>query len=327
LGNGPYYITEKSESELVLTRNELYWDVNEVEIPKMRILFQDEPEKITERFNQGEIDWAADGMILDMVLNKDAIVPNSLFATSYFYFNCSHEPWDNPLVREGLTQILPWDKIRDKQFMLMPAATLVPQIPGYPKLEGIEKQDIEKGKTLLEKAGYTEGRGLSEVIIKIPAGSESRRIAKMMKTTWEEQLQVSVAVQEYMYPQYYNELESGGYTLGTITWIGDFPDPLTFLQMWTAESNLNDAQYRNTDYDETIKESMSYTGEKRYEKLADAERILLQQAVVLPIHRSPAFNLIDLQAVRGWFPNPLDIHPLKFIHYAKPQVGPGIVKR
>lgn len=146
-----------------------------------------------------------------------------------------------------------------------------------------------------------------------------------MKQTWEESLGLTVTIQEFDFSEYYGILKGGDYTLGMLSWIGDFPDPLTFLQMWTSESNLNDAGYRNPDFDSIIEESMLQSGVLRYETLSRAEQLILDEAVVLPISHLPAWNLIDLSRIEGWYPNPLDIHPFRFIRKRKLRVGPGIV--
>jgi oligopeptide transport system substrate-binding protein len=326
LGNGPYYLDEKKDDELILKRNDLYWDVDSVKIPDLRIVFIDDPSIITDRFNKDQINWSADGMVLDQVNNKNAIVPNPMFATSYFYFRSKEPPLDDPKVRSGLAYLLPWKEIRNEQFMFIPTHTLVPTIPQYPELEGIQKQNMITGHTLLDEAGFENGKGLPELIIRIPQGSESNRIAELIKTAWEENLEVTVTIEQYSYPRYYNALKGPGYTLGTITWIGDFPDPLTFLQMWTTASNLNDAGYSNPEFDRVIKESMRQSGEERYNTLAEAEEIILSEAVVLPINNTPAFNLIDLNTIGGWYPNPLDIHPFKYIHYKMSIITPHVAK-
>jgi peptide/nickel transport system substrate-binding protein/oligopeptide transport system substrate-binding protein len=38
---------------------------------------------------------------------------------------------------------------------------------------------------------------------------------------------------------------------------------------------------------------------------------------VLPISYSPAVNVIDTDEIDGWFPNVLDIHPFKYLSFAK----------
>ena len=67
------------------------------------------------------------------------------------------------------------------------------------------------------------------------------------------------------------------FTIGTTTWIGDYADPLTFLELWTQNSNLNEARFYNDEYDGLIEDSYAEEDiEKRYEILAKAEDLHMQ---------------------------------------------------
>lgn len=325
-GNGPYYVYSQNEEEIVLVKNNLYWGRDSVYYNTLRIQLADNDPSRTERFNRGEIQWITDGIVLDEIEDEESLVTNPLFATNYFYFNCSEEPWNDERIRRGLALLLPWDQIRSNRFIYIPTDRLVPNLPRYPDIEGISETDTEAGLALLKEAGYPGGEGLPPVVIKIPGSFEGRRIALLMRQTWTDLLPVEVEIEEFRYGDYYEELKKEDYTLGTISWIGDFPDPLTFLQMWTADSNLNDAGYKAAVFDEIIDTSMRQTGVQRYETLSKAETILLHDAVVLPINHLPAWNVIDLSEINGWFPNPLDIHPFKYLRKYTLQVDPWIVK-
>ena len=63
---------------------------------------------------------------------------------------------------------------------------------------------------------------------------------------------------------------------------------------------------------------------KRYRRLADAEQILLTKAAILPLDHGPAINLINTKSIDGWFSNPLDVHPFKFIKFKGRTTPPGI---
>jgi len=76
-----------------------------------------------------------------------------------------------------------------------------------------------------------------------------------------------------------------------------------------------------------VKKSLGQSGEVRYKTLSEAESLLLKGAEVMPISHSPAVNLIDLQYVSGWFQNPLDIHPFKYLSFAPFKPLPGVVHR
>ena len=69
---------------------------------------------------------------------------------------------------------------------------------------------------------------------------------------------------------------------------------------------------------------MGETGNGRYETLAQAEEILLRDAIVFPISHSPSINLIDLELIDGWYPNPLDVHPFKFLSFSSGKPIPNV---
>ena len=48
--------------------------------------------------------------------------------------------------------------------------------------------------------------------------------------------------------------------------------------------------------------------------------------VVLPISHAPAFNLVDLDRIEGWFPNVLNIHPFKHLRFRELRVPPGVAE-
>jgi len=75
-----------------------------------------------------------------------------------------------------------------------------------------------------------------------------------------------------------------GITLAHTTWIGDFADPEAFLQMWTPDSPLNDAHYSDPAFEDLLARSYAKDAEERMNLLAEAETLLLQSAVVLPIY-------------------------------------------
>lgn len=324
-GNGPFYIVNKTDSEIKLVKNNLYWDARNVELDSIRAVFSDDVEDITSRFNGGEIHWIVSGVLIEALQDPRTIVTNPMFATGYFFFKSSDEPYSDSRVRRGLSLLLPWEEIRSTQFMFIPTDTLVPQVPSYPEVEGIGSQDSDEGFSLLEEAGFPRGEGLGTIVIKIPPDFESRRITGIMKETWEQYLDTAVEIREYNYPDYYSQLQNSEYTLGTITWIGDFADPLTFLQMWTKDSNLNDGGYYSEEFEAILDESTAQEGAARYETLGEAERVLLKDAAVLPINHEPAWNIIDLSLISGWYPNPLDIHPFKFVGFAAQRLPPGVV--
>ena len=322
IGNGPFRVTSWTDRELRLERNEYYWGRSQVELDRVIVRFYENSEDITRQFLQGDIHWANYWASAPEL--RPYLIANPLFATTYFYFRSDREPFDDERVRNGLALLLPWHEIRSPEAAYFPSDTLVPAIADYPEVIGIREQDTRRGLQLLSKAGYGGGRGLPPINIKVAAGSVAVRVAQIMQEAWESQLGVEVAVQEFPYRDLIEEIRAGDFTLAHQTWVGDFADPLTFLQMWMRSSNLNDAAYYNRQYDRTVTRALRTAGTERLPALASAEEMLLEEAVILPISHMVAFNLVSRGRLEGWYPNALDIHPFRFIRFKRLEGPRGV---
>ncbi len=322
IGNGPFTLQRSSQGAMILEKNDAYWDSENVKLDRIRLRFMDDPAEITREFNEGRIHWS-DNAEADMLDNSEAYQLSALFGTSYMFFLADSAPWSDPRIRRGLALLLPWASIRE-QFSFFATETLVPSLDFYPEVTGIKEGDVQEGLALLEEAGYPEGRGLPEIMIKVPRHSSAETVAGKMVSQWKEAASIEARVEVLDYDDYLSRLKEKNFTLASSTWIGDFADPLAFLQIWTSGSNLNDAYYKNPEFDALIEEAMAESNEARYKMLAEAEKLLLDEAVVLPLAHPPAFNLIDLDKIVGWHLNPLDIHPFKYIRFKRYELRPDV---
>ena len=193
-------------------------------------------------------------------------------------------------------------------------------------MTGISEQSVAEGKKLLADAGFPGGKGLPTLVVKLSRDNESMKtIVGKMADAWKSLIGLSLTVTEVDPANYLAETRKGDFTLGVSTWIGDYADPLTFLQLWTTGSNLNDARFSDADYDKAVNEAIGMMdNRKRYRRLGDAEQILLTKAAILPLDHNPAINLINTEAVGGWYSNPLDVHPFKFLTFKAHATPPSI---
>ncbi|MFQ3547494.1 MAG: peptide ABC transporter substrate-binding protein [Termitinemataceae bacterium] len=322
LSNGPFYITEQTKDRMVLAKSREYWDAKRVALDRIIIRFSEDGDEAASLWNSGEARWVAGDVNLEALTDRSGITVNAMFATYYFYIRSSKAPWNNRLVRRALALVLPWEEIRKGYYL--PAETLIYPISGYPKPQGLSKTNREEARALLAEAGFTDTSKIPPLTIKVSQSREAQRIAQLMAQAWKEQLGLQVAVVTVPYDSYLESLKNNDYEVGSSTWIGDFADPYTFLQMWRSGSNLNDAAYNDPEYEALLERSMREEGDQRWNTLAAAEDLLLQGGTVLPIAYTPALNIIDTSEIGGWFPNALDIHPFKYLYYAALKPLPGV---
>ncbi|MDC7222797.1 MAG: peptide ABC transporter substrate-binding protein [Spirochaetales bacterium] len=308
---GPYRIRSIEENRLVLEVNPYYWDRDSIDIETIEITTNRDTQAVMRKFNRFEQDWIMSGYSTSLLTNPNGMVLSPLFGTTYYYFNNRETPWDQGNVRRALALLLPWEAIYQQQ--LIPAHTLVPPIGDYPSPAVPLIQDREEALRLLEEAGYPNGRGLPEIVIRITAGLWGDPVPMWMKQFWEENLETTVRIETVPASQYYDSLAEPGYTLGHLSWAGDYADPMTFLQMWQSESSFNDASFKSEEYDSLLKQSSAAAEEERFNELSRAEKYLLETGEILPLAHFPAIHMLDLRFIGGWYANALDIHPFKYL--------------
>ena len=157
-------------------------------------------------------------------------------------------------------------------------------------------------------------------------GERTKNQAELLKKAWE-RLGVELEIKELPSDIYLNSIQADGSDIFSFTWIGDFADPLAFLELYRSSSTLNISGWKNSEYDALLDKSAELTGTERIKILSQAEQLLLDSALIIPIQHPVSRSIIDLDAVGGWASNSFDIHPLKYIfrRETKPNL-PNVVK-
>jgi len=322
ISNGPFRISEMDEDKIIFEKSDEYWDMRNVSLNKIIIKLTEDGDEASGLWNSGEARWIYGEVNFNILTDRSGIQVNAMFATHYYFIRSAENPWNDTRVRRALILALPWEELRSGHFL--PAGTLIYPLPGYPEFDGLTETKIEEAAALLVQAGYRGGEGLPELVFRITPSPEAARIVGLMAEAWKE-LGLSFRVEVVPYGRYFQSLKLDGYTVGFSTWIGDFADPYTFLQMWRRDSNLNDARYDDDDYEALMEKSMTEEGEARWAILAEAEKLLLERGSVIPVSYSPAINIVDINELGGWFPNALDIHPFKYLYFRAFRPLPGVV--
>lgn len=329
--NGPYRPVSYENGELILEKNQAYWDATSVEIPRLRMIFTDDDALATSLFNTGHAHWLNGPGEYDRILLESAIQVFPTYSTHYWFFNARESPWNDARVRRALALLLPWQNLRSRDIYRLPATTLVLPLPGYSKTRGIEAADRKEALRLLEEAGYPEGKGLPPMEIVYADFERPRTLAQAFREAWSRELGIEVRLKPVSMQRYMDFLtrdaKQGGFTLAHETWIGDFADPEAFLQMWAPDSPLNSAGFRDQRYQELLEKSYDAEGDRRMALLAEAETYLLQNAACLPIYHNFAASVIDTDYVLGWYQNALDIHPYKYLRFGTPSISPNVARR
>lgn len=318
--SGAFTLESISKEKIILKKNPKYWDARNVALPGVEITFSDDEELNTFNFNAGKSDWVLSDINPEKILDKEAIKIGKQFGTTYIFFKSQKAPWNNSDARNALIAATPIEELQKNS--LIKAKTLMLPLRGYPDIVGVGEYDLEYAKSLAEKAGLKD----AVIVFGISDEKYSFEMASILEKAWKE-IGVKLVIQKTPTNRYLDSINGWDADLFTYTWIGDFADPQAFLELFRSESTLNETKWHNSDYDNILKEASLLTDDnKRYQKLSEAEQLLLDSGVIIPISHPISLNIVDSSILSGWTENALDIYLFKYIYFKEAVQKLKIVK-
>ena len=95
--------------------------------------------------------------------------------------------------------------------------------------------------------------------------------------------------------------DSGDFDMVVSAWNADFPDPITFLDLFVTDGSNNNGHWSNTAYDEQINESKTTNANNptaRWQNLLKAQDIMNTETGVIPLYQSGVAYLTN-PSVKG----------------------------
>jgi oligopeptide transport system substrate-binding protein len=266
-------------------------------------MLMDDANAIVTAFETGAIYFADDlpNEDIDSWRERDEFHIEGQLGTYYVSFNTQKAPFDNPKVREAFSLAI------DREFICkeigkagqQPAGAFVPtglsdadptkefrEVGGDyydPTAAGYEA-NLARAKELMKEAGYENGEGFPTVEYLYNTSDAHKLIAEALQDMWGK-LGVEVTIASQEWATFLNTRKNGDYQIARNGWLGDYNDPISFLDMWITGSGNNDAHWSNPEYDKLIAEvKASSDPVERFEKMHKAEDIIFAESMLAPIY-------------------------------------------
>ncbi|SUB16657.1 Periplasmic murein peptide-binding protein precursor [Pantoea agglomerans] len=102
---------------------------------------------------------------------------------------------------------------------------------------------------------------------------------------------MDVTLENQEWKTYIDSRNSGNFDVIRASWVGDYNEPSTFLNLLTSGNSSNIARFNNADYDAVIAKASRETSDQvRNSDYNRAEQILAEQAPIAPhlsVHQWP----------------------------------------
>ena len=304
--NGPYYISQWVPSErIVLTKNPNYvggWDSSKIVSDTITLLLLEDSSASYTAYNSGEAQLIKDvptDEIPSLTKAEDGgdFYVDTILGTYYVSLNDAIEPFNDVNVRKALSLAIDRDYVANTimQGTYTPAYNLVG--PGIVDESGMFYDNANDGKTYisddyeanleaakqaLADAGYPNGEGFPLIEYSTNDAGYHTPVAEYLQQAWGE-LGITVNINKVEWASFTPMRRAGDYDASRNGWVMDYNDPSNMLELFTTGNGNNDGKYSSADFDAAIEASKVADKSVHFQKLHEAEDILMNDYACIPI--------------------------------------------
>jgi oligopeptide transport system substrate-binding protein len=183
-----------------------------------------------------------------------------------------------------------------------------------------------EARALLAAAGYGPKHPL-KLELKVPGLGGNAIIAETVQAD-EADVGVELRIAQQDVPVAYQAFEYGDFQIGSMGWIADYNDPMTYLALMKSDTGgQNYGHYNSPAYDSLIDQAdHEPDAGVRARLMARAEQIMLNDGYIIPLYTNINTNLVSPR-VTGWVDNDVNIHRARFLCMKPEPAGPGLTSR
>lgn len=334
--NGPFSIESwVHNSEIVLVKNENYWDKDSVKLEKVNLkMIQDENASYNS-LASGELDMAVankpewkEKFMQDENLDHTESTRSQTF---FMYFNGQDEVFKNVNIRKAFSAAVDREDIVNVIFhgVNTPAYGWIPPnvTLGDDEYRSIAEEPVKK---LVEEITDPKGlliKGLEELgmdpdpsklTVKISLGSTDqwfRTYGEYLQQMYSKKLGVNFEVEQMEWPVFNSNVEKGEFQIGYQAWGAEYSDPITMMSLLKSDAAAIKTGWKNERYDELIElVSKEMDPAKRLEYFKEAEEILLYEDSVLAPVTYPRANVFKYKYLKGMGVTPFETQGFKYVY-------------
>lgn len=293
--SGPFKVKKwDHHSQLVLIKNQEYWDQRSIQIEKIHINIIDNENTLLTLFESKELDWvgkpfseipmdARDSLYLRNLLNSKSIT-----STLFIDFNTEKPPFSNIYIRKAFSMTIDRKSIVDHIANSIPQATerLIPDFVKSPSDPFI--QNLNQAQHFLNKGLKELGLNKNDLSIHFLYDDfeYSHKLAQALHQQWKIGLGIDVILEKKQWKTYLEDLSSHNYQIAKLNWTADLLDPIAFLNLFRLRFPYSEnPRWPNPSFLHLLElADRSLDRDERYKLLKEAEDHIIDNSVIAPIH-------------------------------------------
>ncbi|GAA0606163.1 peptide ABC transporter substrate-binding protein [Virgibacillus siamensis] len=304
LFNGPFKLKKWNHGVgWTFVNNEKYWNADEVKLEKVNYKVLKQQNTAANVYKSGSLDFLKlSSDYIQLFEDSGELHTGELTAEIHFIrLNQKHEALANEhirdaiynsLNREGLVDVLVKTGAEPARYVVPKDFAKGPDGKDFrSKNPSINKMSLEEAQKSWKKGLQQIGKEKVEIGLMIGDTDTNATIAEFYANQLEENLPgLTVTINRQPYKSHLELEGNRKYDMSKWGWLPDYRDPMTFLDLWVTDAPFNRTGYSNPEFDALIKKAknLGHKPKKRWELLQKAEKILLEDAAIVPTHQAAA---------------------------------------
>jgi oligopeptide transport system substrate-binding protein len=305
-------------SHILAARNPHYWNDAANHLDAVRYVHVADPVTELTRFRAGDLDITYT-VPPGEVARLERELPGQLHIAPhvgvyYYGYALDLPPFkDAPKLRQALAMAIDREMLTQKVLGdgERPAYGWVPDgIAGY-EPQRFEWAPLDtaartaEARRLYAEAGYSAKNPL-KIELRTSKSPVHDRIALAVTAMWKETLGVEASLRSEDFRVLKAAIDAREAALFRGSWLGDYNDAYSFLQVLKGGFGINLPRYASDDYDATLIGASVTSGTLRTDHLAAAERQLLYDVPLIPLYFYVSKHLVAPR-VSGWYDNVMNV--------------------
>jgi oligopeptide transport system substrate-binding protein len=304
--NGPFKLTHwKHGQTIILTKNENYWDTNNIHIPEINMCMVENASTELHMFENRELDWMGAPFshipvdAIPQLKESNQIITTPVRGVYWYKFNTKAIPFNNVKMRRAFALAIDSQDIVDHILQTT-------HIPAMEANYSLAKQLFEEALIEMD----ISRNDLSEILLSYNTTDNHHKIAQTIQQQWQNTFDIEIGLDNSEWLVHLYKINNHNYQIGRIAWLADYDDPMAFLELYkyTNVNNgggNNDTYWENKLFQELLSEAEKTNDKIEYNKLIkQAETLFLQEMPVTPLFYFSHEHLQSSQ-IEGAFINKL----------------------
>ena len=300
VGNGPFKLeTWNHEENMIFVKSDTYWDKDAVKLDRIEWAMVNDSNTSYQMYQTGELDITSiPAELADTLLDDSEAIIYDLAGTHFYRFNVTQEPFTNKKIRQAFSYAINSQEIVD--YVVKTGNKVAngfvsygfkgPDGKDFRDAQGsLISHDAAKAKQLLEEGLAEEGWTL-ETMPKVELTYNTSDVLKSVAETIQSQVKqvlgVDLLIQNMEWSVFREDQVALKLQFSRSTFGHDYADPINALENFTTENTaMNRTGWSNAQFDELIaKARQEVDAQQRWNYLLEAERILIDEAPLVPLY-------------------------------------------